>query len=409
VKVHPRHVGHDVTVTGIGAITPIGATAESTWSAMLAGRSGIAEIQDDWAARLPVRIAARLPVDPADLLDRVLARRTDRGQQMAVVAAREAWADAGAPEVRPERLAVVIGTATGGVQSLLDQDDVLESRGARQVSPHTPVMTMINGSAAFVSLEIGAEGGARTPVSACASGAEAMAVALDLLRFDRADVVVAGGSDACITPITLAGFAQARALSKRNDAPCRASRPFDADRDGFVAGEGAVLFVLERAGFAAARGARRYANLAGAGITSDAHHMTSAHAPGQIRAIRMALRDADLVPTDIDHVHAHATSTPLGDLVEARSIAEAIGVHPAVTSTKSITGHLFGTSGALGALAGVLAMRDGVVPGTQNVDTLDQEVMLDIVTGRPRPGGISAVLTNSFGFGGHNASLVFTP
>ena len=398
-----------MAVTGIGAITPIGIDMRSTWSAMLAGRSGITEIEEEWAAALPVRIAARLTVDPADLLDRAQARRMDRCEQLAVVAAREAWADAGAPDVQPERLAVVIGTATGGVGSLLGQDDVLETRGPRHVSPHTAAMMMANGPAAFVSLDLGARGGARTPVSACASGAEAMAVALDLLRLDRADVVIAGGAEACITPLTLAGFAQARALSRRNDAPSQASRPFDSDRDGFVAGEGAALFVLERAAFAAARGARRYANLAGAGITSDAHHITSAHADGQVRAIRMALRDADLAPTDIQHVHAHATSTPLGDLVEARSIASAIGTHPAVTATKSITGHLFGTSGALGALAGVLAMREGVVPGTQNVDTRDQEVTLDIVTGRARPGRITAVLTNSFGFGGHNASLVFTP
>ncbi|MEU9133814.1 beta-ketoacyl-[acyl-carrier-protein] synthase family protein [Kitasatospora sp. NPDC048540] len=398
----------EVVVTGLGATTPLGGDTASTWSGLLAGRSGIGPIEEEWAAGLPVRIAARLRVEPTEVLDRVRARRLDRCEQIALVAAREAWADAGAPEVAPERLAVVIGTGTGGALTMLGQDDVLEASGVRRVSPHTVPMLMANGPAAWVSIELGARGGAHTPVSACASGAEAIATGLDLIRLGRADVVVAGGTEACIHPLPLAGFAQARAHSTRNDDPGRASRPFDADRDGFVIGEGAALVVLERAGFAAARHARAHAVLAGAGVTSDAHHITAAHADGQVRAMRMALAAAGLSPLDIALVHAHATSTPLGDLTEAASITEAVGTHPAVTAVKSMTGHLFGAAGALGALAAILSVRDGAVPATRNLDTLDPAVKLDVVAGRSRHVPVTAALANSFGFGGHNASLVFT-
>ncbi|MFD9126044.1 beta-ketoacyl-[acyl-carrier-protein] synthase family protein [Kitasatospora sp. NPDC059571] len=397
-----------VAVTGLGATTPLGGDAASTWSAMLAGRSGIGPITEEWAAGLPVRIAGRLAVEPAEILDRVLARRTDRCQQVALVAAREAWADAGAPQVDPERLAVVIGTGTGGALTMLGQDDVLEESGVRRVSPHTVPMLMANGPAARVSIDLGARGGAHTPVSACASGAEAIALGLDLIRLGRADVVVAGGAEACICPLPLAGFAQARAHSTRNGEPDRASRPFDRDRDGFVIGEGAAVVVLERAGFAAARPARAHAFLAGAAVTADAHHITAAHPEGQVRAMRLALARAGLGPLDVDLVHAHATSTPLGDLAEAESIAAAIGTRPAVTATKSMTGHLFGAAGAVGALAAVLALRDGIVPATANLDVLDPAVPLDVVAGRPRRGALSAAVANAFGFGGHNASLVFT-
>ncbi|MFI9237261.1 beta-ketoacyl-[acyl-carrier-protein] synthase family protein [Streptomyces cinnamoneus] len=399
----------EVVVTGLGATTPLGGDVASTWAGLLAGESGISAIEDEWAAGLPVRIAGRLKVEPTEVLDRVQARRMDRCEQTALVAAREAWADAGVPGVDPERLAVVIGTGTGGALTMLGQDDVLEASGVRRVSPHTVPMLMANGPAAWVSIDLGARGGAHTPVSACASGAEAIAMGLDLIRLGRADVVVAGGTEACIHPLPLAGFAQAKAHSTRNDAPRLASRPFDVDRDGFVIGEGAVVVVLERAEFAAARTARVHATLAGAGVTSDAHHITAAHADGQVRAMRSAVASAGLSPLAIEHVHAHATSTPKGDLVEALSIGEAIGTHPAVTATKSMTGHLFGAAGAMGALAAILAVRDGVIPATQNLDTLDPEVKLDVVAGAPRRGALKAALTNSFGFGGHNASLVFTP
>ncbi|WP_327667585.1 beta-ketoacyl-ACP synthase II [Streptomyces sp. NBC_00485] len=397
----------NVAVTGLGATTPLGGDVPSTWSALLAGESGVSPITADWAKTLPVRIAARLRVEPTEVLDRVQARRLDRCEQVALIAAREAWADAGRPRVDPERLAVVIGTGTGGVLTLLGQDDVLERSGARRVSPRAVTMLMANGPAAVVSLELGARGGAHTPVSACASGAEAIALGLELIRLGRADVVVAGGAEACIHPLVLAGFAQATAHSTRNDDPAGASRPFDATRDGFVIGEGAAVVVLEHVDFAAARAAAPYAVLAGAGVTSDAHHLTSGHTDGQARAIRRALTDADLGADDIDVVHAHATSTPHGDLTEAEAIGDAIGLHAVVTATKSMTGHLFGAAGSLNALAAILALRDQVVPPTINLREQDPQIKLDVVTGGPRAGRVGAALVNSFGFGGHNACLVF--
>ncbi|MEV6976739.1 beta-ketoacyl-[acyl-carrier-protein] synthase family protein [Kitasatospora sp. NPDC093806] len=406
---HRTLVAEPVLVTGLGATTPLGGDVASTWAAMLAGGSGIRPIEADWAAGMPVRIAGQLAVEPSEVLDRVQARRLDRCEQVALIAAREAWADAGAPEVDGERLAVVIGTGTGGALTMLGQDDVLETSGVRKVSPHTVPMLMANGPAAWVSIELGARAGAHTPVSACASGAEAIALGLDLIRLGRADVVVAGGAEACICPLPMAGFSQARAHSLRNDEPGRASRPFDVDRDGFVIGEGAAVVVLERAGFAAARRARAHATLVGAAVTSDAHHITAAAAEGQVRAMRRAVAEAGLAPRDIELVHAHATSTQLGDLVEAESVTEAIGEHPAVTATKSMTGHLFGAAGAIGALATVLALRDGAVPPTRNLETQDPAVKLDVVAGGARRGPLGAALTNAFGFGGHNASLVFTP
>ncbi|MDI2130179.1 beta-ketoacyl-[acyl-carrier-protein] synthase family protein [Yinghuangia seranimata] len=402
-------VGTDfATVTGLGATTPLGGDVATTWAGLLAGRSGVRALDADWAAGLPVRIGGPLAVEPTDVLDRVAARRLDRCEQVALIAAREAWADAGAPDVDPERLAVVIGTGTGGALTLLGQDDVLERSGPRRVSPHTMPMVMANGPAAYVSMELGARAGAHTPVSACASGAEAIAYGLDLIRLGRADVVVAGGAEACLAPLPLAGFAQAQALSTRNDEPARASRPFDVERNGFVMAEGAAVVVLERAGFAKARGARRYASLAGAGVTSDAYHITAGAPEGQARAINRALASAGLTPQDIDLVHAHATSTPRGDLAEAESVTTAIGTHPAVTAIKSMTGHLCGAAGALGAVATILSLHEGTAPATLNLDNQAPEVKLDVITGTPRRSAYTAALTNAFGFGGHNAALVFT-
>ncbi|MFJ9006088.1 beta-ketoacyl-[acyl-carrier-protein] synthase family protein [Streptomyces canus] len=398
----------NIAVTGLGATTPLGGDVPSTWSALLAGVSGASRIEEDWAERLPARIAARLRVEPTEILDRVEARRLDRCEQVALIAAREAWRDAGRPEVDPHRLAVAIGTGTGGVLTLLGQDDVLERSGARRVSPRAVTMLMSNGPAAVVSLEVGARAGAHTPVSACASGAEAIALGMDLIRLGRADVVVAGGAEACLHPLPLAGFAQAMAHSTRNHAPHQASRPFDRARDGFVIGEGSAVVVLERDEFAAARRALVHSRLTGAGITSDAHHMTAGHPEGQTRGIRLALADAGLAAGDIDLVMAHATATPHGDLTEARAITEAIGNHPTVTATKAMTGHLFGAAGALGVLVAVLALREQAVPPTINLDNQDPRIDLDIVTGRPRLGPVTAALANSFGFGGHNVCLTLT-
>ncbi|WP_328536567.1 beta-ketoacyl-[acyl-carrier-protein] synthase family protein [Streptomyces sp. NBC_00344] len=399
----------DVWITGLGATTPLGADAPSTWAAMVAGENGIGSLDDEeWARRLPVRLGARMRQDPAGSLKRTEARRMDRCEQAALVAAREAWADAGAPGVDPQRLAVAIGTGTGGVLSLLGQNRVLDESGPRKVSPHTVPMLMANGPAAWVSIDLGAQAGAHTPVSACASGAEAIALALDLIRSGRADMVVAGGAEASLHPLPLSGFAQMMALSTSNGDPAGASRPFDATRNGFVLGEGAAVLVLESAGHARGRGALPYGAVAGAGTTSSARHITASDPGGQARAIRAALRDADLGPDDIGHVHAHATSTPQGDLAEAEAIGTAVGVHPVITATKSMTGHLLGASGALGAMAAVLALRDGVVPPTRNVREVDERIPLDVVTGAPRRGRWGAALANSFGFGGHNVSLVVT-
>lgn len=403
----------DIVVTGLGATTPLGGDVASTWAALLDGRSGVVPLEDDWAAQMAVRIVARLAVEPTDHLDRVLARRLDRCQQMALLAAREAWADAGSPEVDPERLAVVVGTGVGGARTMLGQDDVLEERGPGRVSPLTVPMLMPNGPAATVGLELHARAGVHTPVSACASGSEGISLALDLLRAGRADVVVAGGAEACIHPLPMAGFARMRAMSTRNDDPQAASRPWDKQRDGFVLGEGAGLIVLERAENAKARGARSYAVLAGAGVTNDSFDMVLPQPEGKLAAaaIRLALRDAGIDAAEIGHVNAHATATPTGDIAEAGAILTALGDGAAVSGTKSMTGHMLGAAGAVESIFTILALRDQIVPGTQNLDDLDDDPRvqaLDIVRAGARKTTLRAAVNDAFGFGGHNVALVFT-
>ncbi|WP_046726500.1 beta-ketoacyl-[acyl-carrier-protein] synthase family protein [Streptomyces humi] len=398
----------DVLVTGLGALTPLGGSAAESWQGLLDGRSGIRALGGDWPAELPVGIGGPLTADPVEAIGRVLARRLDRTEQMAVAVTREAFQDAGRPEVPPERLAVVIGTGIGGLLSTLAQNAVYEEHGMRRLSSYAVPMVMPNGPAAWAGLDLGARAGARAPVSACASGAEAVALGLDLIRLDRADVVVAGGTDACLTPFMVAAFTQMKALSQRGGDPAAVSRPFDAARSGFVMAEGAAVMVLERGTSARARGARVYGAVAGAAVTSSAHHISASEPEGQITAIRAALRDADLAPADIGHVHAHATSTPGGDLAEAEAVAKAVGAHPVVTATKSMTGHMLGASGAFGALAALLALHHGVVPATRNLDEPDPGVGLDVVAGAARTGRWEAALANSFGFGGHNVSLVLT-
>jgi 3-oxoacyl-[acyl-carrier-protein] synthase II len=404
-----------VLVTGLGATTPLGGDVASTWEALLAGRSGVRRLPYDWADALPVQIGAPVAVEPTDVLDRVEARTLDRSQQMALVAAREAWRDAGFGDasVEPERLAVVVATGIGGVLTMLEQHDVLRERGARRVSPHMVPMLMPNGPAATVGLELTARAGVHAPVSACASGAEAIALALDLLRAGRADVVVAGGTEAAIHPLPIAGFASMRALSTRDGDPQEASRPYDKGRDGFVLGEGASVVVLETEEHAKARGARVYAELAGAGMSADAYHVAAPEptGAGAARALALAMRDAGLAPTDVAHVNAHATSTPLGDIAEASALRTALGdavEGVCVTATKSCTGHLLGAAGALEAVVTVLSVHNRQVPATRNLDDPDDEVALDVVrmSPRPLPPG-AAALSNSFGFGGHNVTLAF--
>ena len=406
----------EVVVTGYGATTPLGGDAASTWEALLAGKSGVGTTQGAFTERfdLPVKISAQLAVEPTDVIARVQARRMDRCEQVAVVAAREAWAHAGLdgdePKVDPERLAVCVGTGIGGAVTLLDQDDLLESGGVRKVSPLTVPMLMPNGPAAVVSLELGARAGTHAPVSACASGAEALAWAYRLLQDGDADVVIAGGAEACITGITVAGFVQSRTLSQRNDDPERASRPFDTGRDGFVLGEGAGILVLERAEFATARGATIHGRLAGYGLTSDGYHITGPDpsGAGQSRAMLKAVKTAGLEPSDITHVNCHATSTVAGDVGEAAAVRKALGDQPVLTAPKSALGHLVGAAGAVESLVTMLSIRDGIVPATLNLENLDPGVSLDVVRGEPRKMDIDAAMNNSFGFGGHNASVVFT-
>ena len=409
----------EVVVTGIGATTPLGGDVTSTWDGLIAGRNGIKTNDTEWAEKykLPSRLMAPLAVEPSEVLPRVQLRRMDRCEQIAVIAARQAWADAGYElpsdehePVDPDRLGVAIGTGIGGPVTLLDQDDLLEQHGLRKVSPLTVPMLMPNGPAALVSIELRARAGVHSPASACASGAEGLAQAYQMIQSGRADVVVAGGAEACIHPITVAGFAQSRTLSLRNDEPDRASRPFDVDRDGFILGEGAGVLVLESAEHARARGARVYGKLAGTGITSDAYHITGNHPEGigQINAMTQAIRQAGLTPADIGHVNAHATSTVVGDLGEAVAIRKAVGDHAVLTAPKSSFGHLVGGAGAVESIVTLLAIYHGIIPATRNLENKDPKVELDVVAGEARKLDLVAAMNDSFGFGGHNVALVFT-
>jgi len=404
-----------VVITGLGATTPVGGDVASTWEGLLAGRSGVTLLEPDWS-ELPVRLAAPVAVDPSEVLDRIEARTLDRIQQLALIAAREAWADAGSPEVDPDRFTVVCATGIGGVGTIYGQYDALRDKGARRVSPHTIQMLMPNGAAATISLKLGARGGAHTPVSACASGTEALSWAIDLIRLGRADIVIAGGAEACIHPLPMSAFASMRALSTREDDPAAASRPYDKGRDGFVLGEGAGLLVLESEEHALARGAHIYAELAGAGVTADSYHMAAPDPSGQgaARAMRQAMREAGVEPSDIVHINAHATSTPAGDIAEAHAILEVLGdaaAGAAVTATKSMTGHMLGAAGAVEAIATVLAIRDGIAPAIRNLDEPDDEITLDLIRHDNRKIDFAgkAALSNSVGFGGANAAVVIKP
>ena len=406
-----------VVVTGLGATTPVGGTVAETWDAILAGRSGARPMTYEWVEKyeLPVTFAATIKVPPGDVLTKVETRRLDPSAQYAMIASREAWADAGSPEVEPERLGVAIGTGIGGIWTLLDQWDNLREKGPRRVFPLAVPMLMANSPAGNVSLELGARAGAHSTVSACASGAEAMGFALEMIRSGRADVVVAGGTEAAVHPLPFAGFAAMQALSKRNDDPERASRPYDTGRDGFVLGEGAAVIVLESEEHAKARGARIYAELAGVGMSADSHHIAAPEpeGAGASRAMVEAVERAGLTPADIVHINAHATSTPVGDVAESNAIRRAFGDAAdgmPVSATKSMTGHLLGAAGALEGVLTILALHHRVAPATINLDDFDPEIRLDVVgkEARKLPEGDIAALNNSFGFGGHNVALTFT-
>ncbi|MGZ4446434.1 MAG: beta-ketoacyl-ACP synthase II [Nocardioides sp.] len=408
-----------VVVTGLGTTSPVGGDVASTWDALVAGRSGVRALTDEWAEEMPVKIAGRIAVEPTEVLERVKARRLDRSSQFAMVAAMEAWADSGldalqeSGELDGERVGVAMASGIGGVTTLLDNYDTLLAKGPRRVSPLAVPMLMPNAPAAQISLYVGARAAVNTPVSACASGNEGIALALDQIRLGRADVVVAGGTEAAIHPLPMAAFANMMALSKNPGDPTTVSRPWDTGRDGFVLGEGAGVLVLESLEHAQARGARIYAEVLGAGITADSHDIAQPDPQGRggARAILRALAESEITAADIAHINAHATSTPQGDIAEGLMIHATLGAHASdvvVTSTKSRTGHLLGGAGALEAIATVLALHHRVVPPTINLDNLDPQVELDIAT-KPRdlPLGDIAALNNSFGFGGANVAVAF--
>jgi 3-oxoacyl-[acyl-carrier-protein] synthase II len=409
-----------VVVTGLGVTSPVGGDVASTWEALLAGKSGVRHLTEDWAQELPVQIAAVAAVEPTDVLERVKARRLDRSAQFAMVAAMEAWADSGLAEggVESERLGVAMASGIGGVTTLLANYDALKEKGPRRVSPLAVPMLMPNAPAANVGLYVGARAGVNTPVSACASGNEGIALATDQIRLGRADVVLAGGTEAAIHPLPMAAFANMMALSKTASGeaggdPTSVSRPWDTARDGFVLGEGAGVLVLEELEHARARGATIYAEVLGAGITNDAHDIAQPDPEGRggSRAILRALEDGGISPGDVAHINAHATSTPQGDIAEGLMIHATLGKYAdevVVTSTKSMTGHLLGGAGALESIATVLAIRDRVSPPTINLDNLDPAVELDIpTTARELRSGDIAALNNSFGFGGANVAVAF--
>jgi 3-oxoacyl-[acyl-carrier-protein] synthase II len=407
-----------VVVTGLGATTPLGGDVASTWSGMLAGTSGVRTITEPWIETVPVKFAATAAVDPVAVVGRVQARKMDRCEQFALVAAREAWADAGSPEVEPYRLGVAVTSGIGGIGSTLTAYDALNQKGWERISPYTVPMLMPNGAAGWISIEFGAKAGAHALVSACASGAESIGYGIDMIRSGRADVVIAGGAEAAIMALNIGAFARMGAMSTRNDEPERASRPFDKGRNGFVLGEGAGIVILESEEHALARGARIYAVAAGAGYSSDAHHISLGAPDGEgvAFAINQALRDGGVSPAQVVHVNAHATSTPGGDPLEARAIEAALGSQTSgvvVSATKSMTGHLLGGAGAVETVAAIMALVERTAPPTINLEDPDDDLVIDVAT-KPRPlaprvaDAPMAVLNDAFGFGGHNVALAFT-
>lgn len=402
---------HPVVVTGMAVTTSVGPDLDQTWQGLLDGRSGIAALTDDWVTemQMPVTFGGRLLIDPAERLKKVEARRLDFVQQLAVTLGRDAWSQAGAPEVEKERLGVSIGTGLGGMDTLFATRDALEAGGPRKVSPIAVPMVMPNGPAAAVGLELGARAGVHAPTSACASGSEAVAQGWRMIAMDEADVMVVGGVENKISALPIASFSMMRAMSTRNDDPQAASRPFDTGRDGFVMGEASAVLVLEREDHAVARGATIYARVLGAGTTSDGFHIVAPDPEGRgaARSITKALRYGGIDPADVGHVNAHATATGVGDLAESLAINSAVGNHASVYAPKGALGHSIGAAGALESVLTVMSIHQEVVPPTLNLEEQDPEIDLDVVAGAPRTGRIDIAVNNSFGFGGHNVSIAF--
>lgn len=402
-----------VVVTGMGALTPLGLDVQSFWDGLAAGRGACAEIRSFDASEFPVRIACELPgFDAEDYLDKRELRKMDAVTRYAMAAAQMAWEDAGFDEgaFTPERAGVVIGTGVGGIQTLEDQHTVLMEKGPRRVSPFFIPMLIADMPAGMVSIRYGLKGPNYATVSACASGAHAIGTAYRAIRDGDAEVMVTGGTEAAVCPLSVAGFANMKAISSRNDEPEKASRPFDRDRDGFVLGEGAGIVVLEELEHALGRGADVRAEMVGFGATGDAFHMT-APAPGgegMARAMSIALADGGLAPSDAQYINAHGTSTPPNDKLETAAIHEVFGEHArklAVSSTKSMTGHLLGAAGGIEFIATVLTLEKSIIPPTINYETPDPECDLDYVPNQAREAEVTCALTNSFGFGGHNAVI----
>jgi 3-oxoacyl-[acyl-carrier-protein] synthase II len=404
-----------VVVTGLGALTPIGKNVSETWANALAGKSGIVKINQPWSEGLAAQIAGLVTVDPFEVLDRVSARRMDRSTQLGVIAVKEAWSDAGSPDIDKERLGVFFGTGIGGLSTVLEQYDILNSRGPDRVNPMTVPMIMPNSAAAMVGLEVGARAGVHSPVSACATSAEAIAGALEMIRNNRADIVVAGGTEACVNRLAIAAFASMRALSTRNDEPQLASRPYDMDRDGFVMGEGAGALILEEEQHAIKRGAKIYGVVSGAGMSSDGYHIAAPEpeGAGASRAMKFALKDANAKASDVCHVNAHATSTPVGDIAEYKAMRSALGSaldNVVVTATKSMTGHLLGGAGAVESVFTIMGLKEGLIPPTLNLNNQDPEIKVNVAKNVPfkLASDASFALNNSFGFGGHNVCIAFS-
>jgi len=414
----PPPDAQEIVVTGLGCVSPLGVSAEETWSAVVAGQSGIARLPDEFDERLSVRIAGRVTgaLNPGDVEHKEL-RRMDRAILLALCAAREALESArllGAigTAVDRDRIGVAIGSGIGGIHTIIQNDRVYVERGPSRVSPFFIPMTLANMPAGVVAIHHGLRGPNLCHVTACASGAHAIGESLRLLRAGEADAMVVGATEAAVVDLVIAGFTNMQALSKRNDEPARASRPFDAARDGFVLSEGAAVLVLERAEHARARGASVRARLLGYGASADAAHMAApdSDSGGAQRCMRAALASARLAPADVDYVNAHATSTPAGDSVEARALREVFGAHTdrlPVSSTKGATGHLLGAAGALEALLCIRALETGTLPPTLNLDRPDPSFTLDHVANKARPARARVALSNSFGFGGVNAALIF--
>ena len=402
-----------IVITGLGALSPIGSNVEENWNSCISGKSGIEIINSEWANNLNSKIAGLIKIDPLEKLDKIQARRMDRSSQLGVIAVREAWNDAGKPEINPERLGVFFGSGIGGLSTVLEQYEVLKQRGPDRVNPMTVPMIMPNSAAAMVGLEIGAQAGVHSPVSACATSAEAIAGGYEMIKNNQADIVVTGGSEACVVQLAIAAFSSMRALSTNNEQPHKASRPYDKSRDGFVMSEGSAALVLEEEQHALKRGATIYGVVAGAGMSSDGYHIAAPEPEGKgaARAITKALINAGIKSSDVSHINAHATSTPVGDIAESKAMNLALGKdieNIIVSATKSMTGHLLGGAGALESIFSVLALKYGKAPGTLNLDNKDELINLKVFKETQNlDSNAKYALNNSFGFGGHNVCVVF--